>query len=865
MAEKPIPSPESAKSLRAKFLQAALRRKSARGMYGANGKGMNLEGATPEQGQLQLAAPKNGAQVQDAWEDHSAQIRNVYLTELFESAPEAISLLDSSYRVVRVNAEFARMFGYSNDEAVGQRLEDLIVPASRLHESRWLADATDKGQKVTLKTRRRRKDGGLVEVSVLAMPVKVEGAPVAVYGIYHDIGESQRAEALQSALYRIAEKTSSAGDLNDFFAAIHNIVGELMYAKNFYIALYDPATRLLSFDYFVDEEDPPFPPKPLGKGLTEYVLRTGEPLLASPDIFEGLVRRGEVQSIGAPSLDWLGVPLKAGDNTFGVLVVQSYNEKVRYGEKEKEILNFVSQHVASAIEHKRHQEALRCSEARYRSLVQSAAYGIFRSSLDGKFLDVNPALIGMLGYESAEEVLVLDPRNDVFLHAHEQVRLVEEYERSGRVDNVELKWKRRDGKPITVRLSGRGVSHDDGGKVLEIFAEDVTERRALEEQFRQSQKMEAVGRLAGGVAHDFNNLMAVISGYTDVLLKEFDQQNPLRTNLEAIRAATDRAASLTRQLLAFGRKQVLELKTISLNSVLEDVGRLLGPLLGENVHLVTRPAPDLGLSKADAGQIEQVIMNLAVNARDAMSSGGTLIIETANVELDDPYRRGHFTLAPGPYVMLAISDTGSGMDAETQSRIFEPFFTTKEKGKGTGLGLSTVYGIVKQSGGHIFVYSEEGRGTTFKIYFPRVEEAQSSSARSLSNTRYAGSENVLVVEDEESVRELVLATLKRHGYTVLEASNGDEALDMVQQCGQPIHMMISDVVMPGLGGRELAKKVGALHPDMKVLFVSGYTEDAIQHHGVLDAGTTFLQKPFTLDALARKVREVLDSKSNQQL
>src|SRR5581483_11226208 len=237
MAEKPIPSPESAKSLRAKFLQAALRRKSARGMYGANGKGMNLEGATPEQGQLQLAAPKNGAHVQDAWEDHSAQIRNVYLKELFESAPEAISLLDNSYRVVRVNAEFARMFGYSNDEAVGQRLEDLIVPASRLHESRWLADATDKGQKVTLKTRRRRKDGGLVEVS---------------------------------ALYRIAEKTSSAGDLNDFFAAIHNIVGELMYAKNFYIALYDPATRLLSFDYFVDEEDPPFPPKPLGKGLTEY-------------------------------------------------------------------------------------------------------------------------------------------------------------------------------------------------------------------------------------------------------------------------------------------------------------------------------------------------------------------------------------------------------------------------------------------------------------------------------------------------------------------------------------------------------------------------------------------------------------------
>jgi two-component sensor histidine kinase len=334
--------------------------------------------------------------------------------------------------------------------------------------------------------------------------------------------------------------------------------------------------------------------------------------------------------------------------------------------------------------------------------------------------------------------------------------------------------------------------------------------------------MEAVGRLAGGVAHDFNNLLTVISGYTEVLLKDLDPQNPLRTSAEAIRAATQRAASLTRQLLAFGRKQVLELKTINLNGVLEDVSRLLGPLLGENVHLVTHPEPNLGLSKADAGQIAQVIMNLAVNARDAMSSGGTLLIETANVELDDAYRRGHFTLTPGPYVMLAISDTGCGMDAETQSRIFEPFFTTKEKGKGTGLGLSTVYGIVKQSGGHIFVYSEVGRGTTFKIYFPRTGDGVAlGSQSSCTSTTWSGSENVLVVEDEDSVRELVLTTLKRHGYSVLEASNGEEALAMVEQRSEPIHLLISDVVMPGLGGRELARKLGALHPEMKMVFVSG--------------------------------------------
>ena len=859
MAEKPTPALESAKSLRAKFLRSTLRRKASKGVYSADGK-LISETANKTPKQLPAAGSTSGkASERQAWEDHSAAIQHAYLEELFESAPEAIAIVDGAYHVMRVNAEFTRMFGYTREEAVGRKLEDLTVPPSRLHESRWIMDAADKGQKVSLKTRRHRKDGSLVEVSVVATPAKVGGS-IAGYAMYRDIGETQRAEALQSALYRIAEKTSSAGDLNEFFAAIHGIVGELMYAKNFYIALYNPATQLLSFDYFVDEEDPPFPPKPLGKGLTEYVLRTGEPLLCTPEVFEKLIRRGEVQSIGAPSVDWLGVPLKSGENTFGALVVQSYNKKVRYGEKEKDILNFVSQHVASAIEHKRHEHALRRSEARYRSLVQSAVYSIFRCSMEGKFLDVNPALVTMLGYDSAEEVLALDPAHDVFVDSNEQVRLAEEYRRLGRVDNVELKWKRKDGRPIVVRLSGRGVSNEDGtGKVLEIIAEDITERRALEEQFRQAQKMEAVGRLAGGVAHDFNNLLTVIGGYTELLLKDLDRNSPLREHTEAIQVATQRAASLTQQLLAFGRKQVLELRTIDLNAVLEDVRKLLAPLLGERVQLVTRPAANLWQIKADPGQVAHVIMNLAVNARDAMLNGGTLIVETANVELDDAYRRGHFTLAPGPYVMLAISDTGCGMDADTQSRIFEPFFTTKEKGKGTGLGLSTVYGIVQQSGGHIFVYSELGRGTTFKIYFPRVQDSNGATCETSSRkSRAVGNETVLLVEDEESVRELVRETLKKNGYTVLEASGGEEALRVAQQPGT-IHLMISDVVMPGIGGRELAHKIAQSHPQLKMLFVSGYTEDAIQHHGILDEGAVFLQKPFTLDALARKVRAILDS------
>jgi two-component system cell cycle sensor histidine kinase/response regulator CckA len=786
------------------------------------------------------------------------QLQRAYLEQLFENAPEAIAILDTKNQVRHINGEFTRLFGYTREEARSHTLDELVVPPDRQRESAFLLSAFTKGQKISLESKRRRKDGSLVDVSILGMPVSADGGQVAMYAIFRDVTERKEAEALHSALYRIAEKTSSAEELPEFYASIHSIVGELMYAKNFYIALYDSEAKLLSFPYFVDEVDPRPAPKPLGKGLTEYVLRSGEPLLATPEVFRELVRQGEVETIGADSVDWLGAPLKTGNTCLGALVVQSYSDRMRFGHKEKEILMFVSQHVASAIEQKRHEEALRSSEARYRSLVQSAVYGMYRSTLEGHFLDVNPALISMLGYESADEVRALDPQTEIFASPEEGVRLNREYLRSRRVDNVEVKWKRKDS--ITVRLSGRAVNPEGDNEVLEIIAEDVTERRILEDQFRQAQKMEAVGRLAGGVAHDFNNLLMVIGGYTDVLLRQLGASDPRRKKAEAIQKATQRAAVLTRQLLAFGRKQLLELKVIDLNAVVTDIAKLLRPLIGEDIEIVILPSTDLGRTKADPSQIEQVIMNLAVNARDAMPQGGKLLIETRNVDLDDSYRRAHASIQPGRYVMLAVSDTGCGMDTETQSRIFEPFFTTKEKGKGTGLGLSTVYGIVKQSGGYIFAYSEPSQGTTFKVYFPRVEEdEQHAPAARVPRNESRGVETILLVEDEESVRELVCEALQTQGYSVLPARQGDEALDIARRTEAAIHLMISDVVMPGISGRELANQLSQLRPQTKVLFLSGYTEDAIVHHGVLDPGTAFLQKPFTLDALAFKVREVLDS------
>jgi two-component system, cell cycle sensor histidine kinase and response regulator CckA len=827
-----------AEFVRAKYLQEALRRSSPPAL------------ASPEE----VARPE----WIPAWNDSDPAIQRAYLEQLVECAPEAISILDARHQITRINSEFTQLFGFTPEEALGKRLSTLIVPADRSAEADWIKEVMQQGQKVTLETRRQRKDGSLVDVSVACAPVMVEGAHVGFYVLYRNIQESKRAQTLSSALYRIAERTSSAEDLQGFYASIHNIVGELMNARNFYIALYDPATLLLSFPHFVDEEDPTPAPKPLGRGLTEYVLRTGEPLLASPEVFEDLIRRGEVELIGAPSVDWMGVPLRAGNETFGVLVVQSYSEDVRFGERDKEILTFVSQQLASAIDHKRHEEALRRSEARYRSLVQSAVYGIYRSSVDGRFLDVNPALITMLGYDSAEQVLQLDPRHEVFLNPEEHERLVQEFQQKGRLDGLEVKWKRKEGNAITVRLSGRAATaSEEVDRVLEIIAEDVTERRALEDQFRQAQKMEAVGRLAGGVAHDFNNLLMVISGYTEVLLEKLESESDLQAKAQAIQQAADRATTLTRQLLAFSRKQLLELKVVDVNSIVSDMERLLRPLIGETIELTTRLTPEVGHTRADAGQLEQVIMNLVVNARDAMPTGGKILIQTNRVEID-PARREHSLIPPGPYVLLSVADTGAGMDKDTQSRIFEPFFTTKEKGKGTGLGLSTVYGIVKQSGGFIFAHSEIAHGTTFRIYLPRVEDpTEHTGPVKNASVATGGSETVLLVEDEESVRELVRDTLTNKGYGVIEAENGEAGLRVFEEQTATIDLLITDVVMPGMSGRELAKRVTAARPEIKVLFLSGYTEDAIIHEGVLEPGTAFLQKPFTLQVLSRKVRDVL--------
>jgi signal transduction histidine kinase/ActR/RegA family two-component response regulator len=392
--------------------------------------------------------------------------------------------------------------------------------------------------------------------------------------------------------------------------------------------------------------------------------------------------------------------------------------------------------------------------------------------------------------------------------------------------------------------------------------EAVDALRNTEQQLQQAQKLEAIGRLAGGISHDFNNLLTAIIGYSDLALKHIPEDSPIQHNLVEIRKASERASTLTRQLLAFSRKQVLQPRVLDLNALVSDLQRMLQRMIGEDIELRTTLKHDLLNVKADVGQLEQVIMNLVVNARDALPTGGKITIETANVDLDESYARKHISVAPGRYVMLAVSDNGIGMDEETQANMFEPFFTTKEAGKGTGLGLSMVYGIVKQSGGNIWVYSEPQHGTTIKIYLPIADEQIEVVNEVVVETNgNHGSETVLLVEDEEAVRALLLDVLEGEGYSVLQAANGPEAIELCKTTRSKIHLLMTDVVMPGMSGKELVDRLVDNCRNVKVLYMSGYTDDAIVHHGVLNPGVAFLQKPFTPEGVMRKVREVLDSSS----
>jgi two-component system cell cycle sensor histidine kinase/response regulator CckA len=504
------------------------------------------------------------------------------------------------------------------------------------------------------------------------------------------------------------------------------------------------------------------------------------------------------------------------------------------------------------------EKALRSSEQRYRSLFEGMVQGIYRIGREGEFLEVNPALVAMLGYNSAGEVLKLNVVTELYLDPEEKPRLLQKWLEETKIEE-EVKWRRRDATIITVRLNGRTLT-DDGGVVqgFEFIAEDVTERRSLEQELRQVQKIEAVDRLAGGIAHEFNNYLGVILGYSEILVEEAGTNESLRRAVAEIKAATQRAASLSRSLLAFSRKQVLEPTILDLNQAILDAHKLLHRLVPANIEIVPVLDPALQRVKADQGQIQQILINLVINARDAMPLGGKIIIETTNRELDEFYCSQHPGIQPGSHVLLAVSDTGCGMDTETLGHIFEPFFTTKEQGKGTGLGLSTIYGIVKQSGGRIDVESSLGAGSVFRIYLPRAHGQVTHSEPTVMQSEKPRSRGtILVVEDEMSLRRLIRLSLERCGYNVLTAKDGTEAIEICQRNPSQIHLVLSDIMMPHVNGWQLRERAATLCPEAKFLFMSGYSEENTLPGNLSAHGCAFLEKPFRPDELTRKVHDLL--------
>jgi two-component system cell cycle sensor histidine kinase/response regulator CckA len=497
--------------------------------------------------------------------------------------------------------------------------------------------------------------------------------------------------------------------------------------------------------------------------------------------------------------------------------------------------------------------------------LNAAADAIVIANRVGVIEWVNPAFTRLTGYTS-EEAVGKPFRNLIRSDSNAQGFFEECWETilAGRTWRGEIDNRRKDGSLYTEEQVVTPIL-DASGAITHFIAikEDITKRLQLEAQFRQAQKMESVGQLASGIAHDFNNLLTVINGMSELVLTQVGADDPIHADVQEIGRAGERAATLTRQLLAFSRQQMLEVRVMSLNTVVAGMESLLQRLLGEDIDLVVVPTPSLNRVKADPGQLEQVITNLAVNARDAMPQGGQLTIETLNLTLDEDYALQHgVAVPPGSYVLLVVTDSGVGMDEATRASIFEPFFTTKAPGKGTGLGLSTAYGIVKQSNGFIRVYSEVGKGTSFKIFLPQVTEAADADRPVPAVVSTSGTETILVVEDNDGLRKLATRVLEPAGYTVLGAATGDEALRLLERHEAPVHLLLSDVVMPGMSGRHLAEQLAQTRPGMKVLYMSGYTSDTIVRHGVLEAQMPFLNKPFTATALLRKVREVLDSEAS---
>jgi two-component system, cell cycle sensor histidine kinase and response regulator CckA len=741
---------------------------------------------------------------------------------VFEDASDAIAIASPDLGVLEVNSRACQTLGYSREELLKMNIRDLLFPEDLVGKPLRFEDVLTRGKTVRHERRFRRKDGASIttELSVRALR---DGRLIA-------IGRDVTARTLAEEEL----KRSEALARSVVYTAVDGIITA---DEQGIIQSFNPAAERL-FGYAAEDV--------IGKNLN--LLMPSPHREAHDDYIRTYLATGDKKIIGFVR----EVTAVLQDGTRFPFELAVSEMLLPGGRMFTGILHDISQRKLA-------EANLKETNATLEALIKTSPLAITVLDLEGKVLSWNPAAERIFGW-SAEEVL------------GRPLPVVAEEERSGFIEILarnaggepmsgsELRRKRKDGSPVDLSLWTAPLCGPEGqvNAVLSIIA-DITQRKALAEQFRHAQKMEAVGRLAGGIAHDFNNILTVITGYAHMVLERAGSDPQTHGEVAEILKAAEHASALTGQLLVFSRHQVAKPEVLDLRGVVSRIERMLRRIIGEDIDLATVVQEGLGLVRGDAAQIEQVIMNLAVNARDAMPGGGRLTLEISNVTLDAAYGQSHMGVRAGEYVMLAVSDNGQGIPPELRAHLFEPFFTTKGRGKGTGLGLSTVYGIVRQSGGQIWVYSELGKGTTFKIYLPRVRDGERAESPA-QPVRFAerGTETVLLVEDEIGVRSLVRDVLGQHGYTVLEAEDVDDALRFCREHGGEIHLLLTDVVMPIMSGRELAERAADIRPELKVLYMSGYTDNVVIHHGVKAHETQFLQKPFTPRLLARKVREVLD-------
>jgi PAS domain S-box-containing protein len=788
----------------------------------------------------------------------SATLGAQQLAMLVDASEELIAILGADRTLQYANAAFEKILGYCAEDLPGRSIHGLVLATDVEVLHQGLTDAVKKPRSTYKnRCRFRCRDGSWRWIEFRCEnrigEAGIEG--VVLHG--KDVTDVHRMESERQVNSEIVHALNQTANLDQLLTRIHGALKQILPAENCFVALHEPETDTFHFPFLVDEYDTPPPPQKVGRSCTAYVFRTGQAKLIPQSDFDRLAEAGEVELVGSPSPAWLGVPLKTPTATIGVLVVQHYQNEHAYDQRDLEFMESVGGHIALAIERRRAEEGLRRNESILSLLFEQNPLPIWLYEIETlQFLRVNRAAMDLYGYSAEEFERMTMP--EIWPASQQD----EEFDRTKR---PEAKLGEREfwmhqtkpGRTFEVELISHELAYA-GKRVGLVVAQDISERRHLESQLRQAQKMEAVGRLAGGVAHDFNNLLMVIKGHTELLLNALDSSNQIVRKIEQIDKSADRASALTRQLLAFSRRQVLQPEVINVNAIVEEMGKLLPRLIGEDIELIIRTDKKVGSVRADASQMEQVIMNLAVNARDAMPSGGKLVIETANANIEQVYTATHPLMRPGAYVQLVVTDSGTGMDAETQAHIFEPFFTTKEKGKGTGLGLATVYGIIKQSGGFIWVYSELGKGTSFKIYLPRVENAEERTATPRPMAEVPrGTETVLLTEDEQDVREIARQFLESGGYRVIEAKDGADAIRLAAAHRGEIQLLVTDMVMPGMTGQELAVRLQSEHPGLNVVFMSGYSEHAATEMADADPSVRLLTKPFSRAAILRTVGQIL--------